>query len=166
MPMKAEAIYPEAFLIRMQSVLQSEAEYEAFLQSLGQPSPVSIRLNPSKRISKFEEEEKVAWCHEGKYLKERPSFTFDPLFHAGAYYVQEASSMFIEQAWKQINPTNQTVRVLDMCAAPGGKSTHLLSLMNEDSLLVSNEIIPNRNKILQQNIVKWGTANCIVTQNK
>lgn len=74
--------------------------------------------------------------------------------------------MFVEQAWKKINPDNKPVRVLDMCAAPGGKSTHLLSLMSEASLLVSNEIIPNRNKILQQNIVKWGTANCIVTQNK
>ena len=74
--------------------------------------------------------------------------------------------MFIEQAWKQINPNNTPVRVLDMCAAPGGKSTHLLSLMSEESLLVSNEVIANRNNILQQNIVKWGTANCIVTQNK
>jgi 16S rRNA C967 or C1407 C5-methylase (RsmB/RsmF family)/NOL1/NOP2/fmu family ribosome biogenesis protein len=161
--MEIEAVYPEAFLSRMKIILGND--YAEFLHSLQSPSPTSIRLNPFKRISKFDEEQSIAWCIEGKYLKERPSFTFDPLFHAGAYYVQEASSMFLEQVWKQINPRNEAVRVLDMCAAPGGKSTHLLSLMREESLLVSNELISNRNNILQQNIVKWGTANCIVTQN-
>ena len=162
--MSSEIKYPEAFLHHMKNVLGNE--FDAFVQSLGESSPTSVRLNPFKPISKFNEEEKIPWCANGRYLKERPSFTFDPLFHAGAYYVQEASSMFIEQAWKQINPNNTPVRVLDMCAAPGGKSTHLLSLMSEESLLVSNEVIANRNNILQQNIVKWGTANCIVTQNK
>ncbi|MES2619338.1 MAG: hypothetical protein V4615_00690 [Bacteroidota bacterium] len=156
--------YPEAFLTRIRNILQDE--YEAFLESLNQSPPTSIRVNPFKRTAKFDGEEKIVWCEQGRYLKERPSFTFDPVFHAGTYYVQEASSMFIEQAWKQINPENKTVRVLDMCAAPGGKSTHLLSLMNEESLLITNELISNRNNILQQNIVKWGTANCIVTQNK
>ncbi|HLP52224.1 MAG TPA: hypothetical protein VK154_15145 [Chitinophagales bacterium] len=156
--------YPEAFLQRMQNKLGSE--FDAFVESLDEPSPTSVRLNPFKPIGKFDADDKVSWCQNGRYLAERPSFTFDPLFHAGTYYVQEASSMFIEQAWQQINPGNQPVRVLDMCAAPGGKSTHLLSMMSEESLLLSNEIIPNRNKILQQNIVKWGTANCIVTQNK
>ncbi len=162
--MKTTPKYPEPFLVRMEKLLGSE--YSFFIESLQSSSPTSIRLNPFKRIQKFDEEEKIVWCENGRYLKERPSFTFDPLFHAGAYYVQEASSMFIEQVWKQINPDNKTVRVLDMCAAPGGKSTHLLSLMNEESLLVSNEVVSNRNNILQQNIVKWGTANCIVTQNK
>ena len=159
-----ETKYPEAFLKRMRSILNDE--YDAFMNCLALPSPTSIRLNPAKRISKFDNEEQVPWCNEGKYLTERPSFTFDPLFHAGAYYVQEASSMFVEQAWKQINPKNQPVRVLDMCAAPGGKSTHLLSLMSSDCLLVTNELIPNRNKILQQNVIKWGYSNCIITQNK
>ncbi len=159
--------YPEAFLSRMKNILGNE--FDAFVESLNQFSPTSVRANPFKHVAGLatnDGEENIPWCEKGSYLKERPSFTFDPLFHAGTYYVQEASSMFIEQAWKQINPTNQHVRVLDMCAAPGGKSTHLLSLMSEESLLVSNEIIPNRNKILQQNIVKWGTENCIVTQNK
>ena len=152
------------------------SEYSPFVEGLQRSPPTSIRLNPfkqkfvgdntNKNISKFDNDEKIEWCENGRYLKERPSFTFDPLFHAGTYYVQEASSMFIEQVWKQINPNNETVRVLDMCAAPGGKSTHLLSLMNEESLLVSNEVISNRNNILQQNVVKWGTPNCIVTQNK
>lgn len=141
-------------------------EFDALVQSLDSPSPVSLRLNLNKPITRFEEDEKVEWCRAGRYLKERPSFTFDPLFQAGAYYVQEASSMFIEELWKQINPGNQPVKILDMCAAPGGKSTHLLSLMSKDSLLVSNEIITNRNKVLQQNIIKWGNANCIIAQNK
>jgi 16S rRNA C967 or C1407 C5-methylase (RsmB/RsmF family)/NOL1/NOP2/fmu family ribosome biogenesis protein len=161
--MEIEAVYPEAFLSRMKTIFGES--YASFLHSLQSPFPTSIRLNPFKRISKFDEEESVAWCSEGRYLKARPSFTFDPLFQAGAYYVQEASSMFLEQVWKQIKPDNEAVHVLDMCAAPGGKSTHLLSLMSEESLLVSNELIPNRNNILQQNIVKWGAANCIVTQN-
>lgn len=141
-------------------------EFDAFVESLERPSPTSVRMNPRKRISKFEEEEKVSWCVEGRYLKERPSFTFDPMFHAGAYYVQEASSMFLEAVWKQINPQNEPMRVLDMCAAPGGKSTHLLSLMDGKGLLVTNELIPNRNRVLQQNIIKWGYSNCIITQNK
>lgn len=162
--MSAEQVYPPVFLDRMQNVLGSE--YQAFLKAMEQPSPTSVRMNPAKPSAKFEGEEQVRWCKNGHYLKERPSFTFDPLFHAGAYYVQEASSMFIEQIWKQLNPTNETVKVLDLCAAPGGKSTHLLSLMNRDSLLVSNELIANRNVILQQNITKWGHANSVVTQNK
>lgn len=162
--MSAEKKYPETFLARMKKNLGGE--FDSFLNSLNKTPPVSVRLNPFKKSVVFSEEEIILWSINGKYLKERPSFTFDPLFHAGAYYVQEASSMFIEQVWRQINPENKTVRVLDMCAAPGGKSTHLLSLMNEESLLVSNEIIPNRNKILRENILKWGTANCFVTQDE
>ncbi len=156
--------YPDAFLQTMQARLAGG--FAAFVQSLDSPSPTSLRLNPNKGTGKFKNEEPVPWCAMGRYLKERPSFTFDPLFHAGTYYVQEASSMFIEQAWQQINPENRPVRVLDMCAAPGGKSTHLLSLMSADSYLVSNELIPNRNNTLQQNITRWGAANCVVTQNK
>jgi len=156
--------YPETFLTRMKDILGDD--FNSFVKSLDEPSPTSLRLNPFKPTSKFDNEENVLWCKDGRYLQERPSFTFDPIFHAGGYYVQEASSMFIEEVWKKINPKNETVYVLDLCAAPGGKSTHLASLMNEESLLVSNEIIPNRNKILQQNIVKWGKGNCVVTQNK
>ena len=165
--MSIEKKYPEAFLNRMKSFLGNE--FNAFLNSLNETPPVSIRFNPFKSAApSFGEVEEgdIPWCLNGKYLKARPSFIFDPLFHAGTYYVQEASSMFIEEVWKQINPENKTVRVLDMCAAPGGKSTHLLSLMNAASLLVTNEIIPNRNKILRENITKWGTANCFVTQNE
>lgn len=156
--------YPTAFLQRMQAQLGNG--FDIFIETLNGSSPTSIRLNPFKKIQQFDAAEQVPWCANGKYLSERPSFTFDPFFHAGTYYVQEAGSMYIEQAWKVANPENNTARVLDMCAAPGGKSTHLLSLISSDSLLVSNEIVPNRNKILQENITKWGTANAVVTQNK
>jgi len=156
--------YPEAFVKRMERYLGNGAQ--PFFDSLNQSPPTSIRINLFKPITKFDNEEPTVWCSNGRYLAERPSFTFDPLFHAGCYYVQEASSMFVEQIWRLINPDNRTVRVLDMCAAPGGKSTHLLSLMNNHSLLVTNEVIPNRNRILQENITKWGKPNVAVTQNK
>lgn len=162
--MSAEQNLPATFLARIKTTLGDE--YAAFLDSMEQSSPTSIRINPNKNTGKFDKEEQVKWCANGRYLQERPSFTFDPLFHAGTYYVQEASSMFIEQIWQQINPTNEAVKVLDMCAAPGGKSTHLLALMSPESLLVSNELVPNRNNSLQQNITKWGYPNCVVTQNK
>ena len=156
--------YPDAFVERMKGLLPEA--FDAFIKSLNGVSPTSIRLNPAKKSDRFGNEENITWSINGKYLQERPSFTFDPLFHAGAYYVQEASSMFLEEVWKQIDLPNQQLKVLDLCAAPGGTSTHLLSLMNTESFLVTNELIPNRNKILQQNIIKWGNANCIITQNK
>jgi NOL1/NOP2/sun family putative RNA methylase len=107
----------------------------------------------------------VPWAAGAYYLTERPSFTFDPLFHAGAYYVQEASSMFLEQALIQTADIRSPLTVLDICAAPGGKSTHIQSLISNDSVLVCNEVIRNRVNILSENITKWGAANCIVTNN-
>ena len=107
--------------------------------------------------------DRVPWSSFGYYLTERPSFIFDPLLHAGAYYVQEASGMFVEQALKQTVDTTQPLRVLDLCAAPGGKSTLLQSLISADSLLVSNEVIKSRAAILEENTIKWGGTNVIVT---
>jgi 16S rRNA C967 or C1407 C5-methylase (RsmB/RsmF family)/NOL1/NOP2/fmu family ribosome biogenesis protein len=107
----------------------------------------------------------VPWSSYGYYLQERPSFTFDPFFHAGAYYVQEASSMFLEQALRQTTDLSRPLRVLDLCAAPGGKSTLLQSLLSAGSLLVSNEVIRNRANILEENIIKWGGAGVVVTSN-
>jgi NOL1/NOP2/fmu family ribosome biogenesis protein/tRNA A58 N-methylase Trm61 len=107
----------------------------------------------------------VLWTTHGRYLPERPVFTLDPTFHGGAYYVQEASSMFLEQAIKQCVDLNQSLYVLDLCAAPGGKSTHLASLLHEESLLVSNEVIRSRASILAENIQKWGSNNVVVTNN-
>src|SRR5436190_6299562 len=128
----------------------------------------SIRINPSKdfefRISNFETVP-VPWCQYGYYLKERPSFTFDPLFHAGCYYVQEASSMFLEQALQQTIDLSKAVTILDLSAAPGGKSTHIQSLISKDSLLVSNEVIRSRANILRDNVIKWGSNNVAVTSN-
>lgn len=124
----------------------------------------SIRLNPFKKTElNFEATDPVAWCKEGFYLKERPSFTFDPLFHAGAYYVQEAGSLFLEHVILNTVDLNQSLAVLDLCAAPGGKSTLINSLLNEDSFLISNEVIKNRADILSYNLSKWGTCNTAVT---
>jgi 16S rRNA C967 or C1407 C5-methylase (RsmB/RsmF family)/NOL1/NOP2/fmu family ribosome biogenesis protein len=138
----------------------------------------SIRINPFKsnvksemsneksfHFSGFTFHDRVPWTDFGYYLAERPSFTFDPLFHAGCYYVQEASSMFLEQALKQTVDLSRPLKVLDLCAAPGGKSTHLLSLISKDSLLVSNEVIRSRANILNDNIIKWGCSNVVVTNN-
>lgn len=136
----------------------------SFLSSLQSPAPVSIRLNPLKSAN-ISSQNKTTWCEAGRYLPERPVFTLDPLLHAGAYYVQEASSMLIEQAILQNDLRKKSLLALDLCAAPGGKSTHLLSLLHPESLLISNEVIKSRAQILAENIIKWGYPNCIVTQN-
>ncbi|MDB5202489.1 MAG: hypothetical protein JWQ27_1898 [Ferruginibacter sp.] len=128
---------------------------------------VSVRLNPFKPVDLDEGflKEKVPWSSEGYYLSSRPSFTLDPLFHAGAYYVQEASSMFLEEAVKQTTDLHKNIRVLDLCAAPGGKSTLLQSIISGESLLVSNEVIKSRANVLAENISKWGASNVLVTNN-
>lgn len=132
-------------------------------------APTSIRINPLKTSAinaLFEGTHAVPWSRLGHYLPDRPAFALDPLWHAGAYYVQEASSMVIEQVWHQwMAPNNQNLRVLDLCAAPGGKSTHLLSLLGEQDLLVSNEVIGSRANVLLENITKWGYVNSMVTNN-
>lgn len=107
----------------------------------------------------------VPWSTQGYYLDERPSFITDPLFHAGAYYVQDASSMFLEQALRQTSPISQPLTILDLCAAPGGKSTLTESLLAPGSLLVSNEIIRSRVGVLAENLSKWGALNVAVTGN-
>ena len=107
----------------------------------------------------------VPWNANGYYLSFRPSFTTDPLFHGGAYYVQEASSMFLEEAIRQSIDLSQPLRVLDLCAAPGGKSTLLQSVISDKSILVSNEVIKSRVTVLSENIIKWGAANVVVTNN-
>ncbi len=130
----------------------------------------SVRVNPAKifnlQSSIFNTQlESVQWNSNGFYLEQRPSFTSDPLFHAGAYYVQEASSMFLEEALKQTIDLSQPIKVLDLCAAPGGKSTLIQAMLNDKSLLISNEVIKTRVTILSENITKWGAANVIVTNN-
>lgn len=136
-------------------------ESEALLAALSGDSPVSIRLNPLKPAAIPGEH--VPWCTGGRYLPERPSFTLDPLLHAGAYYVQEASSMLLEQAFKRTGLAESDILALDLCAAPGGKSTHLASLLSRDSLLVSNEVTPARQGALLENLWKHGRANTVIT---
>jgi len=125
----------------------------------------SIRINPAKQSKIQLQNSNISWAETGYYLEARPSFTFDPLFHAGTYYVQEASSMFLEQALKQTVELAKPIKVLDLCAAPGGKSTHIQSLISKDSLLVSNEVIRSRANVLKDNIIKWGCENVVVTNN-
>lgn len=139
-------------------------QFERFIESLSTESPVSIRINP-KKTKHLPELERVAWCDTGYYLPQRPQFTLDPLLHGGTYYVQEASSMFVEQAIKQLVENKSGLNILDLCAAPGGKSTHLLSLFDESCLLVSNELVRSRANILHENICKWGYPNVVVTNN-
>jgi 16S rRNA C967 or C1407 C5-methylase (RsmB/RsmF family)/NOL1/NOP2/fmu family ribosome biogenesis protein len=125
----------------------------------------SIRVNPRKNSAIKIPHSKISWTCYGYYLETRPSFTFDPLFHAGCYYVQEASSMFLEQVLKQTMDLSKPLKVLDLCASPGGKSTHIQSLVSKDSLLVSNEVIRGRANVLKDNIIKWGCENVVVTNN-
>ncbi len=137
------------------------------------PLVTSVRLNPAKVWDETEDEKEmfapdialavVPWCATGYYLSSRPSFITDPSWHAGLYYVQEASSMFVEQAFRQHVSEVHAPVVLDACAAPGGKSTHLQTLIGSDGLLVSNEVIRNRVGILAENMQRWGGQNVVVT---
>lgn len=141
-------------------------EDELFIKVHDHPEQLtSIRLNPFKLSNLFKSEQQVPWCINGRYLKERPSFTADPLFHAGCYYVQEASSMFLEQVFKHSADLTENLRVLDLCAAPGGKSTLISSMLNKNSLLLANEIIKTRVPVLCDNLTKWGPANTFVSNN-
>jgi 16S rRNA C967 or C1407 C5-methylase (RsmB/RsmF family)/NOL1/NOP2/fmu family ribosome biogenesis protein len=156
--------FPENFLASLSA--ENGFDEENFIKAHQlSDAPTSIRLNPYK-LSELKTDQQVPWCANGFYLNTRPSFTFDPLFHAGCYYVQEASSMFIDQILKHIRQTDpEPVKVLDLCAAPGGKSTLLNSGLATDDLLVANEIIKTRVPVLADNLNRWGTANVIVTNN-
>lgn len=162
---------PYSFLNSLQTVKGFDRNNFIEAHTLNKPV-TSIRLNPAKLKNAKDDsflasllDEKVPWSKNGYYLKGRPSFTLDPWFHAGAYYVQEASSMFLEQALEQCLPKNIPLRILDLCAAPGGKSTHIQSVISPESLLVSNEVIKPRVNILTENITKWGACNVVVTNN-
>lgn len=169
--MKSTPTLPDALLDSLQNV--TGFNEDTFRQAHDSRQQVtSIRLNPSKQItgsqgrSAIEKpQSKIPWCSAGRYLLERPSFTFDPTFHAGAYYVQEASSMFLHHILQHLFPNNfRPERVLDLCAAPGGKSTLLASALPE-SFIVSNEVIKSRVTILAENVTKWGSSNVVVTHN-
>lgn len=138
-----------------------------FLNAITQNPSISVRLNAVKSATIFADAEPVEWCSQGRYLQQRPSFIADPHFHAGAYYVQEASSMFLAQIVRHIKQQITTpIKVLDLCAAPGGKSTLLLAELGDDDLLVANEVIQSRVGILADNITRWGYHNVVVTNNE
>lgn len=127
----------------------------------------SVRLNPFKKAElDIELNAPVKWSSGGYYLNNRPSFTHDPLFQAGCYYVQEAGSMFLEHALKNAVDIAKNLIVLDLCASPGGKSTLINSLITEESLLIANEVVRSRAGVLAMNLSKWGTCNTIVTNNE
>ncbi|PHN08516.1 methyltransferase RsmF C-terminal domain-like protein [Flavilitoribacter nigricans] len=155
---------PASFLALMQELLGSEAG--DFFEALSAPHPTSIRFNTLKNINRSENSDGVKWCSDGIYLPERPVFTLDPRFHAGAYYVQEASSMLIGEAVRQLADLSGPLRVLDLCAAPGGKTTHLASILPAGSLLVANEVIRSRYQVLDYNLTKWGSANKMATSQQ
>ncbi|MCS6824363.1 MAG: RsmF rRNA methyltransferase first C-terminal domain-containing protein [Cytophagaceae bacterium] len=154
---------PKDFIEYIKTSRKDDAD--DLLESLNNTSVTSIRIHPEKGIHDFKQTERVPWASNGFYINERPSFTLDPLFHAGSYYVQEASSMFLEQFFLQHVNVNQPLVVLDLCAAPGGKSTHILSLISGESLLIANDVVKTRAHILSENIQKWGSANAIVTNS-
>ena len=156
--------------------LMGEERFERYLQSFEEEPPVSIRVNTLKMAEgswKIEDATPVPWCRNAFYLQKRPNFTMDPLLHAGCYYVQEAASMFLDEALKQMHTAYishqpsaiRPLTVLDLCAAPGGKSTLLRSALPKDCVLYSNEPIRNRANILLENVTKWGYENHIVTNN-
>ena len=134
-----------------------------------QEQVTSVRLNSAKPFDVNEHAflknaQQIPWCKEGSYLDVRPIFAADPLWHAGAYYVQEASSMFLQHILNHIIPSPAEKIVLDLCAAPGGKSTLLANFFRK-GLVVANETIKSRNAILVENLTKWGSDHVIVTQN-
>jgi len=159
-------VLPQEFTTYTRALMGNEL-YEKLHAALDQEPPVSLRLNPFKTINGETEvcnvDEGVAWSDNGYYLSGRPNFTFDPLFHAGAYYVQEASSMFVAWIVKQL--IHSPITMLDLCAAPGGKSTALRSVLPQGSLLFCNEPITQRASILAENVQKFGHPDMVVTSN-
>ena len=143
--------------------------YHTFLKGLGETAPVSIRLNPFKltetthKVNPELNPQPISWCKEGYWLDTRPNFTFDPLLHAGAYYVQEASSMFLSHVLQHL--VKQPVMALDLCAAPGGKTTCARTSLPIGSFLFSNEPIGKRAQILAENVQKFGHEGVAVTNN-
>ena len=159
---------PSDFIRQMEAQMPPDLWHD-LQEGLAKEPAVSIRVNPSKiNMEEWEiplADGRVPWCEYGYYLSSRPAFTFDPLLHAGAYYVQDASSMFLHHVLREIlrgagvrgyGGTRNALRVLDLCAAPGGKSTLMRSVLPEESVLISNEPMRNRYQVLRENVMKWG----------
>jgi len=153
---------PIAFESQMLSLLGKD-EFEDFKVAVNQSPRTAVRLNPAKPFSPNWPMTPILWSEYGFFLEERPSFTLDPAFQAGAYYVQEASSMFIEHLLKSLQIPKGIY--LDLAAAPGGKSTLLSTFLGDEGMLIANEVIQSRAQILKENTIKWGLGNIIVTNN-
>lgn len=151
---------PEEFKSRTQELLN--AEWDTFQISLQNPCRASLRINPLKTNFTPSNSQNIPWCKTAYYLNSKPVFTLDPYFHAGHYYVQEANSMILEKVIQQLN-LKTNVKVLDLCAAPGGKSTHLISLLDDDAFIHCHEVNNLRAEILRQNIEKWGSTNTLTS---
>ena len=168
-------MFPAEFINGLRESL-GPGRADRIVAALAAEPEVSVRVNPFKlSLAALREHfgplagEPVPWAaEEAFYLRERPSFTLDPLFHAGAYYVQEASSMYVgvllERALTALG-RRTGLHVLDLCAAPGGKTTQLLSHLDDTSLLVANEVVPARATVLAENVARWGCSNVAVTQS-
>jgi len=152
---------PPDFLERIHS--QSYIDAVTLSAALEEPAVTSVRVNSLKWPGAVERYQRVEWEPDGYYLPDRPLFTADPLFHAGVYYPQESSSMFTGEVFRQLTAGRSGLRVLDLCGAPGGKSTHLARLIGDNGILVANEVIRSRASVLAENITKWGTGNAMVT---
>ena len=153
---------PEEFVADMRRTL-GDVEAERLFDALDDEPTVAVRCNPLKPALCFEGEA-VGWCRWGRYLDRRPLFTLDPLMHAGAYYVQEASSQFMAHLLDGV--ALEGCRVLDMCAAPGGKTTIYSTLVGREGLVVANDISRNRALALADNVQRWGMGNVVVTCNE
>ena len=153
---------PESFIQQLQGLLPTE--WEALVDAITSTEPsVAVRVNDAHGTTAPNGTRQVPWCDHGFYLNDRPAFTFDPDWHAGRYYVQDASSMFISHVIK--NLIHEPVRYLDLCAAPGGKTTAALQALPAGSLVVANEIVPPRARVLADNMIRWGNPHGVVTSN-
>ncbi|GAB4462693.1 MAG: rRNA cytosine-C5-methyltransferase [Armatimonadaceae bacterium] len=155
---------PQPFLQRIKNQL-GETETAQFVESLGHPATVSVRRNPYKPAPLAYSGRPIPWCEDGLYLDNRPEFIFDPLWHAGAYYVQEPSSMLLDRVVRQSLDIRQPLSVLDLCAAPGGKATLLAALLSPESVLVANDAIRSRVAPLTENLIRWGNPNVLVSNH-
>lgn len=153
---------PEAFIEQLQGLMPDEWERLAVAITSSEPS-VAVRVNAARGVRVPDGARRVAWCDQGFYTEGRPSFTFDPDWHAGRYYVQDASSMFIAHVIKHF--IHEPARYLDLCAAPGGKTTAAIQALPHQSLVVANEIVPPRARVLADNVIRWGNTRCVVTCN-
>ena len=153
---------PQEFIEQLQALLPDEWEQLVAAITTSDPS-VAVRVNEDRGVGVPDGVRSVPWCEQGFYLADRPAFTFDTDWHAGRYYVQDASSMFIAHVIKQF--IHEPVRYLDLCAAPGGKTTAAIQALQPHSLVVANEIVPPRARVLADNVIRWGNPYCVVTSN-